>query len=53
MEERYQSKDEYVHMVDDAARALVDEGYMLEEDIERVKEQAAVRYGYWSDDTES
>jgi hypothetical protein len=53
IEERYESKDEYVNRVDDAARALVDEGYMLEEDIERVKEQAAVRYDYWTDDPRS
>ena len=50
IEERYQSKDDYVHRVGEAARALVDERYMLEEDVERVTEQAALRYDYWTDE---
>ncbi len=48
IEERYESKDDYLRRVDDAARALVDERYMLEEDIETVKEQASMRYDYWT-----
>ena len=35
------------------ARTLVDERYMLEEDIEHVTEQAAIRYDYRTDDTAS
>jgi len=47
IEERYESRDGYLDQVRGAASTLADEGYMLEEDIERTVEQAAVKYDYW------
>ena len=44
IEERYSSRDNYLGRVRSAAQALVDEGYLLAEDIERVVEQSAERY---------
>ena len=44
IEERYSSKDDYLGQVRRAAQALVDEGYLLAEDIETVAEQASERY---------
>ncbi|MCH8063212.1 MAG: hypothetical protein IH861_11985 [Chloroflexi bacterium] len=45
--ERYESRDDYLTKTRDAARALVDEGYMLEEDIDAVLEHAAERFDYY------
>ena len=47
IEERYESRDNYVEQVRSAAQDLVSEGYLLEEDIEREAEMAATRYDYW------
>ena len=47
IESRYESKDDYVDQVRNAAQAMVSEGYLLEEDIEREAETAATRYDYW------
>ncbi len=47
IQERYESKDDYVERVRQAASELVSEGYMIEEDIEREAEMAARRYDYW------
>jgi hypothetical protein len=44
IEERYGSKDEYLRRIEEAARRLIDEGYMLEEDLEPVTTQAAQQY---------
>ena len=44
IEERYDSGDAYLGQVRRAARALVDEGYLLSEDLEGVVEQASRRY---------
>ena len=44
IEERYTSKEDYLSRVKNAAQALVDEGYMLAEDVESVAEQAAQQY---------
>ena len=44
IEERYSSRDDYLGRVRRAAQALVDEGYLLAEDIERVVEQSSERY---------
>ncbi|MCE2462331.1 MAG: hypothetical protein J4F46_00210 [Dehalococcoidia bacterium] len=44
IEERYISRDDYLDRVRRAAQALVDEGYLLAEDIERVAEQSSERY---------
>ena len=47
IEERYESRDDYVERVRSAAQDLVSEGYLLEEDIEREAEMAATRYDHW------
>lgn len=44
IEERYSSKEEYLRLVRKAAQTLVEEGYLLAEDIEWVMEGAAQRY---------
>ena len=40
IEERYESRDDYVERVRQAAEELVSEGYLLEEDVERESESA-------------
>ena len=47
IEERYDSRDDYVERVRQAAADLVSEGYLLEEDVEREAETAGRRYDYW------
>jgi hypothetical protein len=49
IEERYESRDDYVERVRQAAEELVSEGYLLEEDVERESEMAAARYDHWID----
>lgn len=44
IEERYASKTDYLERVKKAAQGLVDEGYLLAEDLETVVRQAARRY---------
>ena len=44
IEERYSSLEDYLGRVREAARTLVEEGYLLAEDMELVREQAAQRY---------
>jgi Alpha/beta hydrolase domain len=44
IEERYQSKADYLDRVTKAAQALVAEGYLLGDDIQTVLEQASHRY---------
>ena len=46
--ERYASKADYVAHTRDAAQALVDEGYMLAEDIDDSLRRAATRYDYFA-----
>lgn len=48
IEERYQSKDNYLSQVAQAARELVNQGYLLEEDVETVKAHAAQHYDLFS-----
>ena len=48
IEERYESKDDYLQQALKAATQLVEDGYMLEEDIERTQEKAAAKYDYWT-----
>ena len=48
IDERYESRDDYLGMVREAAVQLVKDGYMLEEDIERTEEKAAAKYDYWT-----
>jgi hypothetical protein len=44
IEERYHSKADYLDRVTKAAQALVAEGYLLEDDVQTVLEQASHRY---------
>jgi hypothetical protein len=44
IEERYLSKEDYLGRVKQAAEALVQQGYLLAEDLPRVAEQASQRY---------
>ena len=45
--ERYSSKEEFLLQVEAEARALIDERYMLEEDLERVVERAGSKFDYF------
>jgi hypothetical protein len=47
IEERYESRDDYVERVRLAAEELVSEGCLLEEDVERESEMAEARYDHW------
>ncbi|MDP6495588.1 MAG: alpha/beta hydrolase domain-containing protein, partial [Dehalococcoidia bacterium] len=47
IEERYASKEDYLAQVREASRFLIEEGYLLSEDIERVEEQAGKYYDYF------
>ena len=51
IEERYESRDDFVDRVRQAAEDLVSEGYLLEEDVERESEMAGARYDYWMNGT--
>ena len=46
IEERYQSREEYVSLVEDAARLLVDKRYLIEEDVDRISESAAFKFKF-------
>ena len=46
VEERYSSKEEYLDQVRAAVRSLVDQRYMLAEDLDEVVERASYRYDY-------
>ena len=48
--ERYASKEDYLAHVNQAANALAGEGYLLEEDIESIVEQAGQKYDYFTKD---
>ena len=50
IEERYDSRKDYLRRVDEAARSLIEEGYLLTEDIEEVLEKAARRYDHFLGD---
>jgi hypothetical protein len=44
IEERYGSKEDYLRRVQQAAETLVQQGYLLAEDLSTVMEQASQRY---------
>jgi hypothetical protein len=44
IEERYPAKEDYLRRVQQAAEALVEQGYLLAEDLPTVTEQASQRY---------
>lgn len=46
VEERYQSRDQYLALVSKAATALVEKGYLLKDDLPRLLEQAGSRWDY-------
>ena len=46
IEERYQSRDQYLELVSKAANDLVEKGYLLKEDVPRIVEQAGTRWDY-------
>ena len=48
IEERYASKDEYLRLVHNAARTLVEQRRVLEEDVPEIEESAAQRYDYFT-----
>ena len=47
IEARYDSSEDYAAQVREAARAMVADGYLLEEDVEREADAAESRYGHW------
>ena len=47
IESRYSSREDYLRQVTQAAQALVDEGYMLSEDIEEVVDLAGRKYDFF------
>ena len=50
IESRYANREDYLQQVTQAAQALVDEGYMLSEDIEEVVDLAGRKYDFFVDD---
>ncbi len=44
LDERYQSRDQYLAMIAKAAYDLVDRGYVLKDDVPRIVEQAGTRW---------
>ena len=44
IEERYSSRESFLHLIEDAARQLVSDGYLLEEDVEPLVAQAGEHY---------
>ena len=48
IEERYGSRRDYLERVETAARALVEEGYMLAEDVDRAVDGAALRFDFFT-----
>ncbi|MCI0870116.1 MAG: hypothetical protein J4O08_10385, partial [Chloroflexi bacterium] len=49
IEERYRTKDIYLDMVYEAAMQLVEEGYLLEEDVDWVVERSGIKYDFFTD----
>jgi hypothetical protein len=46
VEERYESRDRYLALASGAARALVERGYLLQQDLPRILEQTGTRWDY-------
>ena len=46
LEERYPSRDNYLEQVRRAAQALVNTGYLLTEDLDRIVQGAGLRYDH-------
>jgi len=48
IEERYQSREHYVSLVENSAILLVDKRYMLEEDVKRMSESAGLKFDFFT-----
>jgi hypothetical protein len=46
VEERYQSRDQYLGLISKAATTLVEQGHLLTADLPRIVEQAGIRWDY-------
>ncbi len=46
IEERYQSREQYLGLVSSAAQPLIDQGYLLPQDLPAILKQAAERWNY-------
>jgi hypothetical protein len=46
VEERYQSRDQYLGLISKAASELVGKGYLLKEDLPRILQQAGTRWDF-------
>ncbi len=53
IEARFDSREAYLESVRDDANEMVAERYLLEEDVEREEDMAAVRYDYWMNGAEA
>jgi len=53
LEERYPTREEYLDRVRAGAQDLVQEGYLLAEDLDDVISRAAVKYDYYIQDRSS
>jgi Alpha/beta hydrolase domain len=51
--ERHQNRDEYLALITKAARDLVEKGYLLNDDLPRIVEQAGTRWDYLASRTTS
>ena len=49
IDERYASRDAYMSQVKAASEALVEEGYLLAEDVDEVVDLAGARYDHFTD----
>ena len=46
IDERYESRAQYLDLVAQAAMDLIDDGYLLDDDLPRILEQAGTRWDY-------
>jgi hypothetical protein len=53
VQERYQSRDQYLELISKAATDLVEKGYLLKEDLPRIVQQAGTRWDYVTGRTQS
>ena len=48
IEERYESRESYLRQVREAAESLIDDGYLLAEDLEDVEDRAALKHDHFT-----
>ena len=46
IEERYKSKRDYLEKITESARQLVQEGFLLDDDVPRIRERASAEWDY-------